>query len=212
MNEIKEYTEKIFEDIKHIDELGNEYWLARELMKALEYKEWRKFYKVIKKAIEACTGSNHYTLDHFVFEDKMVNIGSNAIRKIDDYKLSRYACYLIVQNCNPRIKIIALAQTYFAIQTRKQELFERKYNELTEDEKRLYRRNQARKGNLNLNQTAVNSGVKDLDKIMKDIKKDSKKEENRLGYSDSSITYSYLNNGTYENYTNINEIGKKLFK
>ena len=81
MNEIKEYTEKIFEDIKHIDELGNEYWLARELMKALEYKEWRKFYKVIKKAIEACTGSNHYTLDHFVFEDKMVNIGSNAIRK-----------------------------------------------------------------------------------------------------------------------------------
>ena len=162
MNEIKEYTKKVFEDIKHIDEFGNEYWLARELMKALEYKEWRKFDKVIKKAMEACTGSNYYTLDHFVFEDKMVSIGSNTIRKIDDYKLSRYACYLIVQNCNPRIKIIALAQTYFAIQTRKQELSEKEYNELTEDEKRLYRRNQARKGNYNLNQTAVNSGVKDL--------------------------------------------------
>ena len=162
MNEIKEYTEKIFEDIKHIDEFGNEYWLARELMKVLEYKEWRKFDKVIKKAMEACTGSNCYTLDHFVFEDKMVSIGSNTIRKIQDYKLSRYACYLIVQNCNPRIKIIALAQTYFAIQTRKQELSEKEYNELTEDEKRLYRRNQARKGNYNLNKTAVNSGVKDL--------------------------------------------------
>ena len=162
MNEIKEYTEKVFEDIKHIDENGNEYWSARELMKALEYKEWRKLDKVIKKAMEACIGSNYYTLDHFVFEDKMVSIGSNTIRKIQDYKLSRYACYLIVQNCNPRIKIIALAQTYFAIQTRKQELNEKEYNELTEDEKRLYRRNQARKGNYNLNRTAVNSGVKDL--------------------------------------------------
>ena len=162
MNEIKEYTEKIFENIKHIDEFDNEYWLSRELMEVLEYKEWRKFDKVIKKAIEACNGSNYYTLDHFVLKDKMVSIGSNTFRKIQDYKLSRYACYLIVQNCNPRIKIIALAQTYFAIQTRKQELSEKEYNELTEDEKRLYRRNQARKGNYNLNKTAVNSGVKDL--------------------------------------------------
>ena len=162
MNEIKEYTEKIFEDIKHIDEFGNEYWLARELMKVLEYKEWRKFNKVIKKAIEACVGSNYNTLYHFVLKDKMVSIGSNSVRKVQDYKLSRYACYLIVQNCNPRIKIIALAQTYFAIQTRKQELSEKEYNELTEDEKRLYRRNQARKGNYNLNKTAVNSGVKNL--------------------------------------------------
>ena len=162
MNEIKEYTTKLFEDIKHMDENGHEYWLARELMKVLEYKEWRKFDKVIKKAIEACMGSDYYTSDHFVFEDKMVSIGSNTIRKIQDYKLSRYACYLIVQNCNPRIKIIALAQTYFAVQTRKQELSEKEYNELTEDEKRLYRRNQARKSNYNLNKTAVNSGVKDL--------------------------------------------------
>ena len=137
MNNLKEYSNKLFEDIKHIDESGNEYWLARELMKALEYKEWRKYDKVIMKAMEACTGSNYHTSDHFVFEDKMVSIGSNTIRKIQDYKLSRYACYLIVQNCNPRIKIIALAQTYFAIQTRKQELSEKEYNELTEDEKRL---------------------------------------------------------------------------
>lgn len=162
MNEIKEYTEKLFEDIKHIDENNNEYWYARELMAVLEYKEWRKFNKVIQKAISACNGSNYYTLDHFVLKDKMVSIGSSTKRKIQDYKLSRYACYLIVQNCNPRIKIIALAQTYFAIQTRKQELSEKECNELTEDKKRLYRRNQTRKGNYNLNQTAVKSGVKDL--------------------------------------------------
>ena len=162
MNQIKEYTEKVFENIKHIDENGNEYWLARELIITLGYKEWRKFNNVIKKAMEACIRSNYYVLDHFVFEDKLVSIGSNTIRKIQDYKLSRYACYLIVQNCNPRVKIIALAQTYFAIQTRKQELSEREYNELAEDEKRLYRRNQVRKGNYNLNKTAVNSGVKDL--------------------------------------------------
>ena len=114
-------------------------------MAILEYKEWRKFDKVIKKAMEACLGSNYYTLDHFFLKDKMVSIGSNSVRKIQDYKLSRYACYLIVQNCNPRIKIIAIAQTYFAIQTRKQELSEKENNELTEDEKRLFRRNQARK-------------------------------------------------------------------
>ena len=165
MNGIKEYTEKIFEDIKHIDDKGIEYWYARELMTVLEYKEWRKFDKVIKKAMKACEGSNYYIYDHFVFKDKMVSIGSNTSRKIQDYKLSRYACYLIVQNCNPRIKIIALAQTYFAIQTRKQELSELEYNNLTENEKRLYRRNQARKGNYNLNQTAVKSGVKDLAKF-----------------------------------------------
>ena len=162
MNELKEYTEKMFEDIKHVDENDNEYWYARELMKVLEYKEWRKFNKVIQKAMEACNGSNYYILDHFVLEDKMVSIGSNTSRKIKDYKLSRYACYLIVQNCNPRITIIALAQTYFAIQTRKQELSEKEYNELIEDEKRLYRRRQVIKGKYNLNKTAINSGVKDL--------------------------------------------------
>ena len=162
MNEIKEYTEKVFEDIKHVDEEGNEYWYARELMPLLEYTEWRKFKGAINKAIINCKSSNYNVLDHFVGADKMVYIGSNTKRRIQDYKLSRYAGYLIVLNCDPRKEVIALAKTYFAIQTRKQELSEKEYNELTEDEKRLYRRNQARKGNYNLNKTAVNSGVKDL--------------------------------------------------
>ncbi len=162
MNEIKEYTHKIFEDIKHIDENGNEYWLARELTEVLEYTLWQNFHKIIKIAIENCRNSNYNVLDHFIGVNKMVSIGSKTTRKIQDYKLSRYACYLIVLNCDPRKKVIALAKTYFAIQTRKQELSELEYNNLTEDEKRLYRRNQARKGNYNLNQTAVKSGVKDL--------------------------------------------------
>ena len=165
MNELKEYTEKLFEDIKHIGENGKEYWLARELIEVLEYKEWRKFNKVIQRAMEACKGSNYHSLDHFVLKDKMVNIGSNTTRKLQDYKLSRYACYLIVQNCNPRIKIIALAQTYFAIQTRKQELSENEYRELTEDEKRFYQRNLTRKGNYSLNIAAKNAGVKSFDKF-----------------------------------------------
>ena len=162
MNEIKEYTNKVFEDIKHIDEFGNEYWLARELMKVLEYSLWQNFHGIIKLAICNCNNSNYNVLDHFIDTNKMVQIGSNTKRKIQDYKLSRYACYLIVLNCDPRKKIVALAKTYFAIQTRKQELSEEEYNNLNEDEKRIYRRNQARKGNYNLNKTAVMSGVKDL--------------------------------------------------
>ena len=162
MNEIKEYTEKIFEDIKHIDELGNEYWLARELQSILGYNQWRSINDLIVRAISACKESKYNIDDHFALYRKMVDIGSKTTRKIIDYKLSRYACYLIVMNGNPQKEIIALGQTYFAIQTRKQELSEKEYNNLTEDEKRLYRRNQARKGNYNLNQTAVKSGVKDL--------------------------------------------------
>ena len=134
-------------------------------MKILGYKEWRKFSKVIQKAQEACNGSDYYVLDHFVLKDKLVNIGSSTTRKIQDYKLSRYACYLIVQNCNPRIKIISLAQTYFAIQTRKMEIVEKEYSKLTEDEKRLYQRNLTRKGNYSLNQVAKKAGVKNFDKF-----------------------------------------------
>ena len=162
MNEIKEYTDKIFEEIRHIDDEGNEYWLARELQKVLEYHQWRSVNDMIERAKIACQESRYNIDDHFALHHKMVNIGSNTTRNVSDYKLSRYACYLIVMNGNPKKEIISLAQTYFAIQTRKQELSEKEYNELTEDEKRLYRRNQARKGNYNLNQTAVNSGVKDL--------------------------------------------------
>ncbi len=162
MNEIKEYTAKLFEDIKHIDEFGNEYWLARELMSVLGYSKWENFIKVIVKAIDACKNSIINYKEHFPDIRKTLEMPNNAVKEIIDYKLSRYACYLIAQNGDSRKKTIALAQTYFAIQTRKQELSEKEYNELTEDEKRLYRRNQARKGNYNLNKTAVNSGVKDL--------------------------------------------------
>jgi len=162
MNEIKEYTEKIFEDIKHIDEKNNEYWLARELQLVLNYKEWRKFEGVIIKAKKACQNSKIEVNEQFVGTDKLSKRANNTVVEITDYKLTRYACYLIAQNGDSRKEVIALAQTYFAIQTRKQELSEKEYNLLTEDEKRLYRRNQARKGNYNLNQTAVKSGVKDL--------------------------------------------------
>lgn len=162
MNDIKEYTTKLFEDIKHIDEFGNEYWLARELQNILEYTQWRRFENVINKAKFSCKNSNIKVDDHFANVGKMVDIGSNTKRITKDYRLTRYACYLIAQNGDSRKEVIALAQTYFAIQTRKQELSEKEYNELTEDEKRIYRRNQARKGNYNLNKTAVKAHVKDL--------------------------------------------------
>lgn len=162
MNDIKEYATKLFEDIKHIDEFGNEYWLARELQNILEYTQWRRFENVINKAKFACENSNIKVDEHFANVGKMVDIGSNTKRITKDYRLTRYACYLIAQNGDSRKEVIALAQTYFAIQTRKQELSEKEYNELTEDEKRLYRRNQVRKGNYNLNKTAVKAHVKDL--------------------------------------------------
>ena len=162
MNTIEKYTEKIFEDIKHIDEVGNEYWLARELQKVLNYTQWRRFEDVINKAKTACNNSNIDIFEQFANVGKLsINVNGGK-RIITDYKLSRYACYLIAQNGDPRKEVIALAQTYFAIQTRKQELSEKEYNKLTEDEKRLYRRKQVKNGNYNLNKTAVNSAVKDL--------------------------------------------------
>ncbi len=162
MNEIKEYTKKVFEDIKHIDNNGDEYWYARELQNILEYTQWRRFENVINKAKIACKNSNIKIDDHFANVGKMVDIGSNTKRITKDYRLTRYACYLIAQNGDSRKEVIALAQTYFAIQTRKQELSDKEYNKLSEDEKRLYRRNQVKSGNYNLNKTAVKSGVKDL--------------------------------------------------
>ena len=165
MNELEKINETIFESIKHVDDDGNEYWYARELQKVLEYTEWRKFVGVIKKAINSCKASNYVVLDHFVGADKMINLGKGGQRKISDYKLSRYACYLIAQNGDSRKKVIALAQTYFAIQTRKQELLEEEYNSLTEDEKRFYQRDLTKKGNYSLNQTAKKAGVKNFDKF-----------------------------------------------
>ena len=154
-----------FEDIKHIDESETEYWYARELKEVLDYKEWRKFENVIQKAKEACENAGISEFEHFVDAAKMVQIGSGAKRKQNDYKLTRYACYLIAQNGDSRKKVIALAQTYFAIQTRKQEISEKEYSLLTEDERRFYQRNLTKKGNYRLNQTAKNAGVKNFDKF-----------------------------------------------
>lgn len=165
MNQINEYNEITFESIKHINEFGNEYWYARELQVALEYKRWDKFCKVIENAKISCEKSNYVVSNHFSQVGKMVEIGSGAKRKQVDYELSRYACYLIVQNADSRKKIVALGQTYFAVQTRKQELTEKKYVNLTEDGKRFYQRNLTKRGNYSLNQTAKNCGVKNFDKF-----------------------------------------------
>lgn len=162
MNDIKEYTTKLFEDIKHIDEFGNEYWYARELMPLLEYGKWENFNNVIQKAVISYKNSNNNDSYWLPEVRKPIITGKGKEEFIKDYKLSRYICYLIVQNANPKKKMVALGQTYFAIQTRKQELSEKEYNKFTEDEKRIYRRNQARKGNYNLNKTAVKAHVKDL--------------------------------------------------
>ncbi len=164
MNDIDK-NNKSFEDIKHIDENGVEFWYARELMPILQYSNWQNFEKIINKAKISCKNSDISVLDHFTDTNKMVQIGSGAYRKQSDYKLTRYACYLIAQNGDSRKKIIALAQTYFAVQTRKQEISEKEYSMLTEDEKRFYQRNLTRKGNYSLNQAAKNAGVKNFDRF-----------------------------------------------
>ena len=165
MNELELYKEKLFDDIKHIDEYGNEYWFARELQFILEYKRWDKFSNVINKAKISCIKSQYQINDHFLQVGKMVEIGSGVLKKIIDYKLSRYACYLIVQNADSSKEVVALGQTYFAIQTRRQEINDKEYELLTEDEKRIYQRNLTKKGNLSLNITAKNVGVRNFDKF-----------------------------------------------
>jgi len=162
MDTLEKYNEKNFEDIKHIDEYGNEYWYARELQTMLGYKEWRLFSAVIEKAQIACSQSNNFINSNFGVYPKIVKTGVSA-KNIIDYKLSRYACYLIVQNANPKFEAVALGQTYFAIQTRKQELTEKEYSKLTEDEKRLYRRKQTKDGNKILYKIAREKGVKKFD-------------------------------------------------
>jgi DNA-damage-inducible protein D len=147
-NELKEYKERVFDDIKHIDENGGEYWEARELMNVLKYTEWRNFKQVIDKAMISCKASNFSTSYHFVDFNKMISLGKGAKRETNDYHLSRYACYLIVQNADPKKENVALGQTYFAVQIRKMELNEEEYAKLTEDEKRLYRRKQTKDGKI----------------------------------------------------------------
>ena len=163
--ELEKYEEMTFEEIKHVDDNGNEYWYARELMNALKYKRWDKFCNVIESAKIACEKSSCIVTDHFSQVGKMVNIGSKTSRNIIDYKLSRYACYLIVQNSDPRKATVALGQTYFAVQTRKMELTEEEYSKLGEDEKRLYRRKQTKDGNKVLYRIAKEKGVKNFDKF-----------------------------------------------
>ncbi len=164
MKEI-EKNNKSFEDIKHIDENNIEFWYARELMPILQYSNWQNFEKIIDKAKISCENSDISIFEHFTDVSKLSKRANNAEVEIKDYKLTRYACYLIAQNGDSRKKVIALAQTYFAVQTRKQEISEIEYSMLTEDEKRFYQRNLTRKGNYSLNQAAKNAGVKNFDKF-----------------------------------------------
>lgn len=149
-----------FEDIRQVDEAGNEFWSARQLSKVLEYSEYRHFLPVIGRAREACQNSHHPVADHFEDVLDMVEIGSGAQRKIDDVRLSRYACYLIVQNGDPSKPVIANGQTYFALQTRRQELEDNaKFAQLSEDEKRLAIRNELAEHNKHLAAAAKDAGV-----------------------------------------------------
>lgn len=155
----KNYSEEIFENLKHVNEYGQEFWYARELQVALEYSQWRYLKEAIERAKTACTNSGQNMTDHFAEVRKMVEIGSNAKREIEDIALSRYACYLIVMNGDPRKEVIALGQTYFAVKTRQQELIE-DYDRLNEEQKRLAIRNEMKRHNSALANAAQGAGVK----------------------------------------------------
>lgn len=146
---------KDFESIKKIDENGIEHWEGRELMPMLSYPRWEAAEEVIGRAKKACINSGQDINDHFRQVVKMVSIGSNTVRKVRDYQLDRYACYLIVQNGDPKKSVIALAQTYFAIQTRKQEVFE----QLSDKERRLFIRDEVTEHNKKLFSTVKKAGV-----------------------------------------------------
>ncbi|MCL4250039.1 MAG: DNA damage-inducible protein D [Anaerolineae bacterium] len=155
-----EIPESPFERIKRIDPDGNEYWSARDLMPILEYTAWQKFRNVILKAQIACENSGYDPSDHFNHAAKMVTIGSDAKREIEDFHLSRYACYLIVQNADPSKEVVALGQTYFAVQTRRQELAdENLLSELDEDKRRLLLRARIKVQNTGLASAAKTAGV-----------------------------------------------------
>ena len=152
------YAETLFESIKHINEYGDEFWYARELQNVLGYAEWRNFSKVIDKAMIACENSENMIADHFVEINKTIDMPKSATKDILDYELSRYACYLIVQNGDSRKKVIALGQTYFAVKTRQQELIEN-FDDLSEDKKRLAIRNEMKTHNKSLAEAAKMAGI-----------------------------------------------------
>ena len=152
------YGQETFDSIRHIADDGTEFWYARELQKVLGYKEWRNFHTAIDKAKLACEQSGNRVYDHFVGVNKMVSIGSGAEREVDDIALTRYACYLIVMNGDPRKEIIAIGQTYFAVKTRQQELIEN-YDQLTEDQRRLRIRREMIEHNKSLAEAAQQAGV-----------------------------------------------------
>jgi len=154
-SKIKSMKENIFETIKKLDNNGKEYWSSRELSEILEYSDYRKFLGVIDKAKTACENSGEVIHNHFVHTDEMVPIGSGAERLVDTIYLSRYACYLIVQNSDPTKVVVAKGQTYFAIQTRRQET----NDSLVEDNKRVFLREEMKKHNTSLMQTASTAGV-----------------------------------------------------
>ena len=160
MSDLVKYSEQTFESIKHINEYGEEYWLARELQSVLEYAQWRRFSDAIERAKLACKNSGFAIEDHFADIGKMVDIGSGAEREIDDVLLSRYACYLIVMNGDPRKEVIAVGQTYFAVKTRQQELIDN-YEQLSEDQKRLAIRNEMITHNKSLAEAAQMAGIED---------------------------------------------------
>ena len=157
MKELRAKEYKKFEDIKHIREDGSEFWNARELAHALEYTQWRNFNKVIERAMIACENSGHDVSDDFAEVSKIVDAGATN-KPIKDYELSRYACYLTVQNGDPRKEVIALGQTYFAIQTYRQEVADH-FNQLDEDRRRLVVRGDIKQWNQLLAETAHDAGV-----------------------------------------------------
>lgn len=162
-NNIENYNESIFESIKHINEYGDEFWYARELQTVLGYKQWRRFYDVIERAKIACENSDYEVSDHFADVGKIVEAGISK-KSILDIMLTRYACYLIVQNGDSKKKMIALGQTYFAIQTRKQEL-EENFRVMTEDARRLHLRNDVKGFNKKLATAAQDAGVQNFGKF-----------------------------------------------
>jgi len=158
MSTLSKYNKNVFESIKQINQFENEFWSARDLVKVLEYLKWDNFVNVINKAKSACQQSGIDPSDHFADVGKMIDLAKGARRKISDFMLSRYACYLIVQNADPNKEIIALGQTYFAVQTRKQELLN-EYELLTEEKKRLAIRNELKEHNIQLADAAKDAGV-----------------------------------------------------